>query len=119
MNFLKRLFGRKDQALPDPSLELASRQPGNFRMPIDEIFVLFNRDIVIKGQVEKGILQTWEAIQIRSDNAQIYTRAVSIESFNKKVDSAQKGNIIGIMLPQDVPRSVLVEGMIVMNQRGT
>jgi len=119
MGFLKRLFGRKDEELPDPSLDLASRQAGHFRMPVDEIFVLFNRSIVLTGQVEKGMLQTGEAIQIRSDNAQVYTRAVSIESYHKKVDVAQKGDRIGIMLPQDVPRSVLVEGMIVMNQRGS
>nr|AIA12234.1 Elongation factor Tu domain 2 [uncultured bacterium] len=119
MSFLKRLFGRKDKQRPDLSLDLASRQAGHFRMPVDEILVLFNRTIVLTGQVERGILQTGEAIQIRSDNAQVYTRVVSIESFDKKIDSAQKGDIISITLPQDVPRSVLVEGMVVMNERGS
>jgi translation elongation factor EF-Tu-like GTPase len=126
MGFLKRLFGRKDEELPDPSLYITPRRtepsraepfrPGSFRMPIEDIFVISDRGIVLTGRVKAGTLQTGDAIEIRNDNVQVYTRAISIESFRKKVDVAKEGDHIGIMLPQDVPRSVLKKGMVVINQ---
>jgi len=126
MGFLKRLFGRKDEELPDPSLYIAPRRaepprselfrPGSFRMPIEDIFVISDRGIVLTGRVVAGTLQTGGAIEIRNDNVQVYTKAVSIESFRKKVDIAKEGDHIGILLPQDVPRSVLNKGMVVINQ---
>lgn len=126
MGFLKRLFGRKDEELPDPSLYIAPRRsqpsrpessrPGSFRMPIDDIFVISDRGIVLTGRVKAGTLQPGDAIEIRNDNVQVYTKAVSIESFRKKVDMAKEGDHIGILLPQDVPRSVLKQGMVVINR---
>ena len=117
MTFLKRLFGRKDEELPDPSLYSASRQSGHFRMPIDDILVISDRGIVLTGRVKAGTLQAGDAIEIRNDKVQVYTKVVSIESFRKKVDIAKEGDNIGILLPQDVPRSVLKQGMIVNKQR--
>jgi translation elongation factor EF-Tu-like GTPase len=122
MSFLKRLFGRKDEELPDPSLYIPPRRakpsrdepfrPGSFRMPIDDIFVISNRGIVLTGKT----LQTGDAIEIRNDNVQVYTQVVSIESFRKKRDVAKEGDHIGILLPRDVPRAVLKKGMVVINQ---
>ena len=121
MEFLKRLFGRKDEELPDPSLYVAPRRsqpfrPGTFRMPIDDIFVISDRGIVLTGRVEAGTLETGDKIEIRNDKVQVYTKAVNIESFRKTITLAKEGDSIGILLPRDVPRSVLVKGMVVVNQ---
>jgi translation elongation factor EF-Tu-like GTPase len=116
MSFLKRLFGRKDEELPDASDYLASRPSGPFRMSVDDIFVISNRGIVLTGQVEVGTLQKGDAIEIRNDNVQVYTQVVSIESFRKPLKVAKEGDLIGILLPADVPRAVLVEGMTVIKQ---
>lgn len=120
MSFLKRLFGRKDEELPDPSLYIALRraepfQAGYFRMKIDDIFVISDRGIVLTGRVEAGTLQKGDAIEIRNDTVQVQTQVISIESFRKAVTVAKEGDTIGILLPQDVPRSVLKQGMIVIN----
>ena len=120
MEFLKRLFRRQDDE-PNASLysvpSAASSEP--FRMPIDDIFVISDRGIVLTGRVKKGTLQKGDAIEIRNDNVQVQTQVVSIESFRKKVAIAKEGDNIGILLPKDVPRSVLVKGMVVIKQGQT
>lgn len=121
MGFLKRLFGRKDEELPDPAQYIAKRraepfQAGSFRMKIDDIFVISNRGIVLTGKVESGTLQTGDDIEIRNDKIQVQTQVVSIETFRKQINMAKEGDSIGILLPKDVPRSILMKGMIVINQ---
>ena len=123
MSFLKRLFGRKDEELPDPSLYVAPRRKetepfhaGSFRMPIEDIFVISNRGIVLTGRVEAGTLHKGDEIEIRNDKVQVQTQVVSMETFRKQIETANEGDHIGILLPGDVPRSVLVKGMIVINR---
>lgn len=116
MRFLKRLLGRQDDepaslySIPNPV------SSGPFKMTIDDIFVISNRGIVLTGRVKRGSLQKGDAIEIRNQTIQVQTEVVSIESFHKKVDIAKQGDNIGILLPKDVPRSVLFKDMIVIKQ---
>lgn len=64
-----------------------------FSMPIDDVFYIKNRGVVVTGRVAPGILRVGDQVLVNG-------RAVmvdGIEKFRKKLDEATVGDTVGVL----------------------
>lgn len=81
----------------------------SFLMPIEDIFTLKHRGLVVAGHIERGMVQVGDAIEIvgmKEPSRQAVVR--ELEMFRKLVTVAQAGNTVGCLLqgiqPTDLER---------------
>ncbi|HEU5370442.1 MAG TPA: EF-Tu/IF-2/RF-3 family GTPase [Ktedonobacterales bacterium] len=82
---------------------------GSFLMPIEDIFNLKHRGIVVTGRIERGMVQVGDPIEIvgmKKPDRQAIVR--ELEMFRKLLTVAQAGNTVGCLLqgvqPTDLER---------------
>lgn len=64
-----------------------------FSMPIEDVFYIKNRGVVVTGRVASGTLRVGEQVWVNG-------RAVAIdgiEAFRKKLDEASVGDTVGVL----------------------
>jgi hypothetical protein len=66
-----------------------------FRLTVDDVFFIRGRGLVATGKVEDGALRVGDAVRI-NDGAPVQVEG--IEAFRKKLDQAQAGDNIGLLL---------------------
>ena len=111
-------FGRK--ATDDKSVEtllaeanVASPTPGGFRLPVEDVFTITGRGVVVTGRVQTGVGTVGLPVRIVRDGAQVATsRITGIEAFRKVLESAQPGDNVGLLL-QGIDRAQLQRGDVV------
>lgn len=129
MNFLKRLFRRRDETLDLPSsAHIARREPpasadparivgtGDFRMVIEDAFAIQGRGVVVTGKVSHGTLTKGETVTISGGDKTLTTQVQEIEKFREMLDAAQAGDYVGLLLGQNITeRGQVAAGMVVTN----
>ena len=97
MNSLDNLSGKKSETM------------ASFRMVIDDTFLIKDRGPLIFGKVQSGVLHVGDEIEIVTKGGQHITTSVAeIDFFHKKIDMAEPGQMIGIVLAnRDITRSLL------------
>lgn len=107
---------------PDEATEV------EFSMQIDDIFTLADRGTAVVGQIDCGSVNVNDCVKILSDNGNSISCTVAeIEQFRRKLDCAQKGENIGLVLSgvtkQQINKGdIIIKGkldLVSLNQRIT
>jgi translation elongation factor EF-Tu-like GTPase len=77
-----------------------------FRMTIEDVFAIRGRGTVATGRVESGQLRVGDELRV---NGSFTVTVDGIEAFRKKMDEANVGDNIGVLL-KSVDRSQLNRG---------
>ena len=97
-------FGRKET--DDKSVEtllaeahLASPTPGAFRLPVEDVFMITGRGAVVTGRVKSGVGTVGLPVRVMRDGVEVATSRINaIEAFRKKLEVAQAGDNVGLLL---------------------
>ncbi len=88
------LMAAVDEYIPQP--ERPKDQP--FLMPVEDVFNIEGRGTVATGRVERGILKKMEEIEIVGIRDTKKTTVTDIEMFRKRLDTAEAGDNVGVLL---------------------
>jgi len=83
-----------DEYIPEPTRE--TDKP--FLMAVEDVFSIEGRGTVATGRIERGIINANEEVELVGMKPTSKTVAVSVEMFNKILDSGQAGDNVGILL---------------------
>ena len=83
-----------DSYIPTPERAI----DGTFLMPVEDVFSISGRGIVVTGRVERGIIKVGEEIEIVGIRETAKTTCTGVEMFRKLLDQGQAGDNIGVLL---------------------
>jgi elongation factor Tu len=66
-----------------------------FRLTVDDVFFIRGRGTVVTGEVEVGSVRVGDEVWV-GDRPQV--RVDGIEAFRRRLDEAQAGQIVGLLL---------------------
>ncbi len=90
-----KLMDTVDTFIPTPKRDIDKP----FLMPIEDVFSISGRGTVATGRVEQGCVKTNDKVQLVGLKKEVKeTVAVSLEMFNKELDSALAGENVGVLL---------------------
>lgn len=106
---IDELMKAVDEKIPTPKRDIDKP----FLMPIEDVFSISGRGTVATGRVEQGIVKTNDKLQLVGLKKEISeTTAVSLEMFNKTLESAEAGENVGILVrglgKDDVERGMVL-----------
>jgi len=113
-------FGRKSTADKDVETLLAEADAasppssaGDFRLTVDDVFMITGRGVVVTGQVESGRVTIGLPVQVLRDGVVVATTEVTaIEKFRATLESAQVGDNVGLLM-RGLARDELKSGDVV------
>ena len=88
------LIQKLDEYIPEPKRDI--EKP--FLMAIEDVFSIEGRGTVATGRIERGQIHANDEVELIGLKKTIKTTAVSIEMFNKILDSGMAGDNVGILL---------------------
>jgi translation elongation factor EF-Tu-like GTPase len=72
---------------------------GTFRLPVEDIFFITGRGVVVTGRVESGTVRVGMQVNVVRDGGVATTTTVTgVEMFRKVMDSATTGDNVGLLL---------------------
>lgn len=77
----------------------------SFYMPIQEVFNIIGRGVVVVGKVEKGSIKVGDQVMVNG----VICTVMEIESFLMKLQEAQVGDQVGIAL-RGIEREQVAKG---------
>jgi len=105
---IRRLLEAFDTSIPAPMPDV--ERP--FLMPIEDVFVVTGRGVILSGRVERGVLRVGDMVDVvgRRDVVKS-TRVASIEKFRQSHRSTQMSEYAGVILA-DVDRADVERGQV-------
>jgi elongation factor Tu len=88
------LSNQLDTYFPEPVRD--TEKP--FLMAVEDVFSIEGRGTVATGRIERGIINANEEIEVVGIRPTGKTTAVSVEMFNKSLNTGQAGDNVGILL---------------------
>jgi elongation factor Tu len=82
-----------------------------FLMPVEDVFSIFGRGIVVTGRVERGIIKVGEEIEIVGINETSKTTVTGVEMFRKLLDEGRAGDNVGCLL-RGIKRESIERGQV-------
>jgi len=104
---VERLLAAVDDYIPTPTR--AVDRP--FLMAIEDIFTITGRGTVVTGQVERGVLQKGDEVEIVGLAGTTKATAAGIEEFRKVLERCQPGDNVGLLL-RGVAKENLARGQV-------
>ena len=102
------LIDAVDEFVPEPKRD--TDKP--FLMPVEDVFLIEGRGIVVTGKIERGIIKVNEEVEIVGLKETQKTVVTGIEMFNKSLDEGRAGDNAGILLrgvkKEDVERGQVI-----------
>jgi elongation factor Tu len=72
---------------------------GTFRLPVEDVFFITGRGVVVTGKVESGTVRVGMQVNVVRDGGVAMTTTVTgVEMFRKVLDSATTGDNVGLLL---------------------
>ena len=72
---------------------------GDFLMPIEDVFSITGRGVVVTGRIARGNISINDELEIVGMSGEVITTKVTgIESFRKLLDSAEAGDNVGLLI---------------------
>jgi translation elongation factor EF-Tu-like GTPase len=72
---------------------------GTFRLPVEDVFFITGRGVVVTGRVESGTVRVGMQVNVvRDGGVAITTTVTGVEMFRKVLDSATTGDNVGLLL---------------------
>lgn len=103
------LRARANAASPNASTT-TDATVGSFRIPVDDIFQIAGRGLVVTGRVESGTVSVGMDVEVtRAGQVVTSAKVKAIEMFREVRDSATAGETIGVLLG-DLPRETVQQG---------
>jgi translation elongation factor EF-Tu-like GTPase len=86
-------------AAPAAAPPVAPTGDGTFRLPVEDIFFITGRGLVVTGRVESGTVRVGMQVNVVRDGGVTMTTTVTgVEMFRKVMDSATVGDNVGLLL---------------------
>ena len=80
-----------------------SSYSGKFYMPIEDVFNITSKGVVLTGKIEKGTLRLGDKVEVLlDDNRKIQTTVLGIETLTKLKEVAYAGDNVGILIGEQV-----------------
>eukprot|EP00823_Brevimastigomonas_motovehiculus_P005529 TRINITY_DN409_c0_g1_i1.p1 TRINITY_DN409_c0_g1~~TRINITY_DN409_c0_g1_i1.p1 ORF type:complete len:552 (-),score=137.32 TRINITY_DN409_c0_g1_i1:170-1798(-) len=97
----------------DTSVTLPPRiTDGPFYMPVEGIFVIEGRGVVVTGRIDRGTIKLGDELELVGLRTPSKTVCTGIEMFNKQLESGIAGDNVGILL-RGLKRTDVERGMVV------
>jgi len=98
-----------DSYIPTP--ERDTEKP--FLMPIEDVFSITGRGTVVTGRIERGTVNTGDAVDIIGmQEAKMTSTVTGVEMFRKILDQGQAGDNVGLLL-RGIDKDEVERGMVV------
>ena len=99
-----------DESVPDPIRDIDKP----FLMPIEDVFTITGRGMVVTGRVERGKLKVNEEVEVVGIREKaIKTTVTGVEMFRKLLDYAEAGENVGLLL-RGTKREEVERGQVVV-----
>ncbi len=94
-------------ASPPPTVSFVDPEPapvgaagdGSFRLPVDDVFMITNRGVVVTGRVESGVATIGQQVHVvRGGNVVATSKINAIEKFRAVMETATVGENVGLLL---------------------
>jgi elongation factor Tu len=106
---IKELLRVVDEYIPEPVREVDKP----FMMPVEDVFSIKGRGTVVTGRIERGMINTGEAVDIVGLRDRGMTSVVTgVEMFHKTLDEGQAGDNVGLLL-RGIDRDEVERGMVI------
>ena len=80
-----------------------SSYSGKFYMPIEDVFKITSKGVVLTGKIEKGSVRLGDKVEVLlDDNRKIQTTVLGIETLTKLKEVAYAGDNVGILIGEQV-----------------
>lgn len=106
------LMDTVDEYIPSPIKDM--NKP--FLMPIEDVFSITGRGVVLTGKIENGIVRVQDTLEIvgLSDKTKTVT-CIGIEMFRKLVDQGEAGDNVGLLM-RGITKEDVKRGMVIAKQ---
>ncbi len=106
---VEELMDAVDEYIPLPTRLID--QP--FLMPIEDVFSITGRGTVATGRIERGIVNTGDAVDIIGMGAQgLKSTVTGVEMFRKILDRGEAGDNVGLLL-RGIDKEQIRRGMVI------
>ena len=106
---IRELLRVVDEYIPEPVREMDKP----FMMPIEDVFTIKGRGTVVTGRIERGIINTGDAVEIIGMQDEVIDTVVTgVEMFHKILDEGQAGDNVGLLL-RGTDREEVERGMVI------
>ena len=98
-----------DTWVPEPERDVDKP----FLMPIEDVFSITGRGTVATGRIERGVINTGEAVDIIGMGAEdIKSTVTGVEMFRKILDRGEAGDNAGLLL-RGIDKTAIKRGMVI------
>lgn len=85
----------------------------DFLMPVEDVFSITGRGTVATGRIERGVINSGEAVDIIGMGAEgLKSTVTGVEMFRKILDRGEAGDNVGLLL-RGIEKSQIKRGMII------
>jgi elongation factor Tu len=106
---IDELMHQVDTFIPTPARE--TDKP--FLMPVEDVFSITGRGTVATGRIERGIINSGEAVDILGMGAENLKSVVTgVEMFRKILDRGEAGDNVGLLL-RGIDKESIRRGMVI------
>ena len=106
---IMELMAAVDEAVPLPARDVDK----DFLMPIEDVFSITGRGTVATGRIEKGVINSGDAVDIIGMGAEdLKSTVTGIEMFRKILDRGEAGDNAGLLL-RGIEKADIKRGMVI------
>lgn len=102
------LMNAVDTAIPTPVRDLDKP----LLMPIEDVFQIQGRGVVVTGRIERGIVKINDAVDLVGLGKDNKSVATGVEMFHQQMDEGQAGDNVGLLL-RGIEHGDVIRGMVV------
>ncbi|MEM0939264.1 MAG: elongation factor Tu [Bacteroidota bacterium] len=106
---IEELMTAVDEYIPLPERAIDK----DFLMPVEDVFSITGRGTVATGRIERGVINSGEAVDIIGMGAEdLKSTVTGVEMFRKILDRGEAGDNVGLLL-RGIEKSDIKRGMII------
>jgi len=109
VNTVMELMDAVDSYIPLPERAIDK----DFLMPVEDVFSITGRGTVATGRIERGVVNSGEAVDIIGMGAEgLKSTVTGVEMFRKILDDGQAGDNVGLLL-RGIDKESIKRGMVI------
>ena len=112
-NQIMELMNAVDADIPEPVRDVDK----DFLMPIEDVFSITGRGTVATGRIERGVINTGDAVEIvgmmAADAKPLTSTVTGVEMFRKILERGEAGDNAGILL-RGIDKTDIKRGMVIV-----
>jgi elongation factor Tu len=105
---IEDLMAAVDSFIPLPPRE--TDKP--FLMPVEDVFSITGRGTVATGRIERGVINSGEAVDIIGFGESLKSVVTGVEMFRKILDRGEAGDNVGLLL-RGIDKEAIRRGMVI------